>query len=280
MGQKSRFFLLLVFFLLIACGNEPPQTAVNTDYIVVDNEIAIWGNDPKIDLKLIRIIGGENESDENYDFYSARSFTIDSQGNLYTLFRDLGLIRKYGSDGNFLDSFGRIGQGPGEFQQPVGVQVDNSGNIYVDDMTIQKILVLDSGGDEIKRFDFKFNSPRIGSYFRDSIVLNSDNIIRRNFMQSPPNEENPGSSSPLIPLFFVFDNEGIQINTLGRARDFDDWYMNYQLGYYLQFINDDKDNIYVTFERQNRIEKYSPDGKLLLRISRPLNYSMKSTLQC
>jgi hypothetical protein len=39
------------------------------------------------------------------------------------------------------------------------------------------------------------------------------------------------------------------------------------------FDVDTQDTIYVSFMFQNRIEKYSPDGTLIWRVDRPLNYS-------
>jgi hypothetical protein len=40
---------------------------------------------------------------------------------------------------------------------------------------------------------------------------------------------------------------------------------------------DGRDNIYISFCYQNRIEKYSPEGKLLWRADRPLAYSTEIT---
>jgi sugar lactone lactonase YvrE len=46
-----------------------------------------------------------------------------------------------------------------------------------------------------------------------------------------------------------------------------------RMGNQFHFILDENDNIYVAFDYQNRVEKYAPDGTLLWRSDRELNYS-------
>ena len=42
-------------------------------------------------------------------------------------------VSVFTSEGQFVTSFGRRGQGPGEFNYPCGITVDNSGVVYVCD---------------------------------------------------------------------------------------------------------------------------------------------------
>ena len=46
------------------------------------------------------------------------------------------------------------------------------------------------------------------------------------------------------------------------------------MGNQIHFSADGRNNTYIVFDYQNRIEKYSSDGKLLWRSDRKLNYSM------
>ena len=40
-------------------------------------------------------------------------------------------VSVFTSEGTFVTSFGRKGEGPGEFKSPYGVAVDNNGVVYV-----------------------------------------------------------------------------------------------------------------------------------------------------
>jgi len=42
-------------------------------------------------------------------------------------------VLKFDSEGNFITKFGSIGKGPGQFQDPEHLAVDNDGNVYVSD---------------------------------------------------------------------------------------------------------------------------------------------------
>ena len=90
-------------------------------------------------------IGG-NENDDNYYFPSGASITVDQEGNLYV--RDVGNIRiqKYDKAGKYVQTMGRKGQGPGEFQFPGAVHADEEGNIWVLDSPTRALKVFGPDG--------------------------------------------------------------------------------------------------------------------------------------
>ena len=55
-------------------------------------------------------------------------------------------VIKFDADGNFLTTWGGEGQGPGEFNQPHAVLVDNRGLVYIADRSNQRIQVFDGAG--------------------------------------------------------------------------------------------------------------------------------------
>ncbi len=55
-------------------------------------------------------------------------------------------VIKFDADGNFLTTWGGEGQGPGEFNQPHAVLVDNQGLVYIADRSNQRIQVFDGAG--------------------------------------------------------------------------------------------------------------------------------------
>jgi hypothetical protein len=88
------------------------------------------------------------ETDENYMFYQAGSIAVDNQGNIYIVDSGNQRIQKYDKDGNYLQTIGRKGQGPGEFMSPYDIVLDEKGYIYVsDDM---KMHVFNPKGNSIK----------------------------------------------------------------------------------------------------------------------------------
>jgi hypothetical protein len=42
-------------------------------------------------------------------------------------------VQKFDSDGNFINKWGSLGSGNSEFNQPFGIDIDSSGNLFVAD---------------------------------------------------------------------------------------------------------------------------------------------------
>jgi len=85
-----------------------------------------------------------NEDDENYMFYKGISIEVDSDGNIFVLDRGNFRIQKFDKDGNYLQTIGRKGQGPGEFERPYMIYLDSEENIFVQDG--RNIDVFDQNG--------------------------------------------------------------------------------------------------------------------------------------
>ncbi len=93
--------------------------------------------DVEIDLSLGR------EGDETSLFYRLEDIGVDSQGNIYVL--DIGnhRIQKYNNNGDYLQTIGRKGQGPGEFDTPYGMFISLEDMIYVHDGMRLKVFASD-----------------------------------------------------------------------------------------------------------------------------------------
>jgi len=108
----------------------------------------LWGKF-KLDLREDMAIG--NENDPQYLFWSVKDIAIDVNGNVCVLDMRNHRIQRFDTRGKYLQSIGRHGQGPGEFQLPTIVRInDRSGNIYVKDY-IYSIVVFNKHGEHIKR---------------------------------------------------------------------------------------------------------------------------------
>jgi hypothetical protein len=89
---------------------------------------------------------GVAEGDDNYMFGHSIAFNVDDLGNIYVTDWDSKQIRKFGSDGKHILTFGRAGQGPGEFQNPGVVRFTRDGNLYISENFGNKIMFFDSNG--------------------------------------------------------------------------------------------------------------------------------------
>jgi DNA-binding beta-propeller fold protein YncE len=58
---------------------------------------------------------------------------VDASGNVYVADTGNYRIQKFTSTGTFLLQWGSSGTNPGQFQSPVGIATDASGNVYVAD---------------------------------------------------------------------------------------------------------------------------------------------------
>jgi hypothetical protein len=85
--------------------------------------------------------GGENEM-----FGSSVVFNVDDRGDIYATDGDAKQVKKYGPDGKHILTFGRPGQGPGEFQNPSVVRFMKDGTLYVSEGFGNKIIFFDEKG--------------------------------------------------------------------------------------------------------------------------------------
>jgi len=99
-----------------------------------------------------------HESNENsdYRFSFIKDLAVDRTGNFLVLDKDR--ILKYDSRGNFIRSIGRKGQGPGEYQNPQSLFVDEHNDLFVNDQGW--LLHVFNGDGEFKhRIKLNFQIP-------------------------------------------------------------------------------------------------------------------------
>lgn len=156
---KCLMVLFLLFFFVFAESKENQEREWKGK-IETENGIKVIKNprEPlygriKLDLQEELSIG--NEEDKNYFFYVVKDIAVDSKGNIYVLDARNFRIQKFDRIGKYLQTIGRQGQGPGEFQRPARTLLDDqTGNLYVRDVPVN-LHVFDGSGNYVRTVHFK-----------------------------------------------------------------------------------------------------------------------------
>ena len=255
---------LLVLILAAPLAAQKVET-IDGVRVVHNEKGGLWGKAPKVSLELVRKIGDIDTEDENLAFNYPSDVAVDAAGNLYVLDSANARIQKFGPDGKYLATIGRKGQGPGEFMMPGDIDIDRDGNLVVSDSSQSRIHVIIDGGRDARSLVMK--DERLYGLR----CLGPGGFIARASTYSLPMRDRPAKKAAEMRLFRTLDNEGRITAAFGELTDFGEPLTN-ATGNAAVFDLGDRDAIYIAFNAQNRVEKYSPDGKLLWRADRPLNY--------
>lgn len=254
-------FVVFVCAVLLtpACREEKTYTSDVRNGTRYVHNLAPASEKPVAGLSFVRKIGELEAKDPNYQFTRPISVAEDGQGNLFVLDDKEGHVRKFGPDRKFMLQFGRKGQGPGEMQYPMTLDVGTNGRIVVSTMS-SDFHVFENEGTYIDHFrlpPYRGISPK---------VLGSDRIVAYAFQTNGENDRENH-------ILAIFDFHGQLKHEFGEAYLLDTarktWNANF-----VHLAVDDDENIFVAFSSLNRIEKYSANGKLLLSIDRTLPFEV------
>ena len=162
--------LFLFVFIMGACTKMEDGwqgTVENEGDVQVFNNPAdpIYG-ELAFDLEEDLIVGSEEAGDEQ--FYNVSDLALDSRDNLFVLDAGNGRVQKFDPDGNFLQTIGSKGQGPGEFSAPNRMFVDEKDRVYVSEG--RRLHVFDASGEFVKSYP-------LDHYVIDFCVTGEGNVI-------------------------------------------------------------------------------------------------------
>jgi len=270
------FFPLVISFIFcpafifesaLSCPSSGQKVEMVDGVRVVHNKQGgEWGNHPRISIELIKTIGDINTADENLAFDNPVDMAVDDAGNIYILDSGNCRVQKFGLDGKYLATFGRKGQGPGEFSRPACIDIDARGFLYVLDRDLKNVQVFAPDGK-----DHKVIPTTTLNLDRFRLLASGSWVARSSTRSGIPSGAEEKARPKLVKLL----NAELEISKeFGESFDFGDE-ITTAFGNSVQFEVDKLENIFLSFSFQNRIEKYSPEGMLLWRADRELNYSTK-----
>jgi hypothetical protein len=140
--------------------------------IVINPAEPLYG---ELILELEEDLSIGSADDENTIFYRIGDMAVDSQGNMFVVDSGNQRIQKYDKDGNYLQTIGRKGQGPGEFMSPYDIFLDAHENIYVSEG--MKMHVFDPKGNSIRDINLQ-------TFLMGYAVGAEGNIIAHGFIQA------------------------------------------------------------------------------------------------
>jgi hypothetical protein len=131
------------------------------------------------DGKLLRTMGASGTTGDSTDRFNGVSdvlvapdgsiFVADGHSN-----KTNNRILKYDRDGKFLLSWGKLGDGLGEFNCPHGLALDAKGRLYVADRSNNRIQIFDQQGKFLEEWR-QFGRPS-GIYIRGDMIYVADSL--------------------------------------------------------------------------------------------------------
>jgi len=182
MKGKTKIILIALFLsTLIIFVSWGKQNAEWKGKVGTENGIKVIKNprEPlygEITFELEEDLSIGNEEEDNYMFYDVVNIAVDSEENIFVLDGGNCRIQKFDRDGNYIQTIGRRGQGPGEFENPSEILFDSENNIYVAED--RKIHFFNSEGKLKKSITLDFSISSCG-------ITREGNILAQIFSFTP-----------------------------------------------------------------------------------------------
>jgi len=156
--MKKLIYLGLILSLFSNCGTKQEQVdkIIEDGVEVVLNHIEpyqIRGEPATFNLEELFTIDTEYFDMARIGLTDIICFDADSKGNIYIIRfppRTGNNIFKFDKNGRYVTSFGPEGQGPGEFQYPFHLEIDNQDNIVITDQSKHKLFIFNNDGNLIE----------------------------------------------------------------------------------------------------------------------------------
>lgn len=162
--MKKLLPLVLILSLFISCGRKQDRVEriLEDGVEVVLNRLEpykIKSEPSQLFLDEEFFIDFEREDFAKIGISDVIGFDVDSDSCIYiAISRSSGdFIFKFDAKGNFLFSFGRRGQGPGEMESPTYLRINEADQIGVSDFGRKKLCLFEKNGDFLREISLASN---------------------------------------------------------------------------------------------------------------------------
>ena len=165
-SRKNRFTLSLAVMVMVALLFSCSKKQTGDIQITKENGVTIVSNPAQPlypNTKLVyeeELSIGEEEGDSNYVFYRPANIVVDSEEHIYLLDSGNNRVQVFDAAGKFLYSFGKKGQGPGEFMMAYSMVLSGDEKLYILDLQNRRMSVFQKNGKYLQGFDIKEGSPQ------------------------------------------------------------------------------------------------------------------------
>ena len=148
---------------------------------------------------------GAFEGKDEYTFSQINDLDVDDNGNIYGIDNSSAHIRVFDSNGKFLRTVGSKGQGPGEMQMPLFVQITSQDEIAVYDYLTQRLVLFSLEGKYLRQV----SAARMRYPVLPLRLDSHGNIVGIQIMAPPPvGGKDIGKYDPNFePLFMIAQEE-------------------------------------------------------------------------
>lgn len=262
---KKLIFLILLAALFFSCGQKQDriERVIEDGIEVIVNRLepyTIKGEPHTLHLEEELTIDFEREDLKEKGIREIIGLDVDSDGNIYFIVSrsDADLILKFDGHGNFVLSFGRRGEGPGELIAPRYLRVDESEQIQISDNSRKKIFFFEKNGDFIRGISLHSNH-RIATLLANGNIL----AVKNNFNKEAGRGEYPIilSNGDLEEIKMLHQGQWIPNFTLSKRINPLRMYMDYKL------LRPSSGRIYVgNYGKEYEFLIYDTEGNLLRKI--------------
>ncbi|MFC1514151.1 NHL repeat-containing protein [candidate division KSB1 bacterium] len=261
--------LFVILFSSLSFAQDKTYTVENKDGVrIVNNKKPLWDDEPKVALEFVQKIGETDGQDRNYLLNKPCGIVKDKTGNIYILDAGNYRVQVFDPKGIIIKTIERQGEGPGEFSEPVSIDMDEIGNLYVGNEMTNNIIVLNPDSKEISRFSVENRLPEFHLLSNKNVVVpNTRGAIRHGKTISLRyNAFGEGN------LYRIYNTNGDSLAAFAYPTPYPIRSIMGLKGNSSTKAVDNLDNIFVSFNHQNRIEKYSSSGTLKMKINREKSY--------
>lgn len=277
----ARYISFLVvaafFFINLCCSKAEEQMTEWKGKIEYEDGIKVVKNpdkpvfgDIQFELEEDLILG--NEKTEEDIFNRIFDVKVDGEGKIYVYDIRDRKVRKTSPSGDYMKDIGTIGQGPGEFQSPRTIWVDDrTRNLYVVDF--MKIHVFDKDGGFISDIHLK-------KMFTEIYVDSDGNIWAKGYDFTESGRfhifEKISAQGETLKEIVIFPEVG-GLKTVGRSGD-EVTVVSREHGYeYKLFVSNVDDQTFTYgYSKNYELNKFDKNGDLLCKIrieERPQRFS-------